>query len=122
MNLREIEALTSLAVNAVMQSPDDPAALVSQNVLLDLATIGLVTDQGVPTEKGQAYIAALEAVPLPVQRWVIPEVPHAVEKRVEPRGGVVEHQDGDGGGQAAEAGHRDRAQRSRKKQSASAKE
>lgn len=57
----------------VVRDPDEaPLELVPEPGLALLREAGLINDRGVVTEKGEAYICALEAVPLPVQRWCLP--------------------------------------------------
>lgn len=97
------------------RGPDEqPEEYATSADLAELSEAGLFTGT-VVTERGEAYIAALETVPLPVQRWVIPEIDHATAKRIEPQSDLGQHQDGDGARQASKTGRRNRHARGREK-------
>jgi hypothetical protein len=59
------------------EDPDDWAAL-TESTLDDLQAAGLLTKGGGDgvfevTEKGRVFVAALERLPCPIQKWVIPD-------------------------------------------------
>jgi hypothetical protein len=93
MTLTELHALISLKINtSVPGEPDPPEALASPGDIAILRARGLVGEGSLVTAKGEAYIQALQAVPLPEQRWVIPEVyPHAI---AQPAASAVHGNDG----------------------------
>ena len=68
---RSINVLLTLAIER--EKDEEPTEHATQADILLLMEDGLIDERGIVTEKGEAYIAALEGVPLPVQRWVIPE-------------------------------------------------
>lgn len=81
MNLRNIQALLAIYLREHDESVDE--VVVHSEIEL-LASDGLLagshTEGWAVTAKAEAYIQALQSVPLPVQRWVIPETDHALDK------------------------------------------
>lgn len=70
MIAREIQALLGLALRG---EDEGVTEIVTEADLKLLAEMGVVDAAGSVTDKGRAYIAAIEGVPLPVLRWVLPE-------------------------------------------------
>jgi hypothetical protein len=71
VNRREVCVLLKLATE--MQDGEKPIEYGTEADLAVLIGDGLIDGGGLVTEKGWAYILALEGVPLPVQRWCLPE-------------------------------------------------
>jgi hypothetical protein len=70
------EALIGLLQTAVYEDPDDWPSL-TESTRSELIDAGLITARNVEgvqlTEKGRVFVAALEHVSLPIQKWVIPD-------------------------------------------------
>ena len=114
-----LDLLCALILLKLRAADDPPETVVPDHQIAELATLLLTTDEGIVTERGEAYIAAVNAVPLPVQRWVVEGV-HATAKGIEPSRDLRQHQSGDGSGQAPAPGDSNRNVGRRKKPKAAA--
>lgn len=81
MMRREIGILLQIAARVDDESPRE---FGTEADLALLAEKGLIENPtGVVTEKGEAYIRALEATPMPVQQWVVPAPPNVFSCRID---------------------------------------
>lgn len=124
--MTERDLITLLRFSIRETTEDEPLEVGTEADLAILVGEGLIAeDWSDVTEKGQAYIAALKAVPLPVQRWVIPEVRDAVvESQASPvhGGGSAQPANSGGAQHQAKRGRRVRSRGSKERDAESSDE